>query len=48
MDERKSRWETREQLGGDATLNLETTWLDLRANWEVELTGHGHSSDLEK
>lgn len=31
-----------EQLGGDATLNLETKWLDLRAAWEMELIVHGY------
>lgn len=42
MGERRSRWEAGEQLGGDATLNLETNWLDLRAAWEMELIVHGY------
>lgn len=42
MGERRSRWEAGGQLGGDATLNLETTWLDVRAAWEMKLIVHGY------
>lgn len=42
MDKRRLRQEAKQQLGVNGNLNLETTWLDLRADWEMELTGCGY------
>lgn len=41
MDERGSRQDATEQLGGDISLKPETVWLDVREDWEMELTKHG-------
>lgn len=48
IDGRKSRQEAREQLGVGGSLNWETAWLSLSADWGMELSGHGYRPDLEK